>query len=267
MNGKSLDMRTRLPQGFDALVARMRKLAGEVLTRGNLQVSLQLENDGTNAGPVVNETALKAVLDHIEKLQKHLGSPPPRAEQILSMKGVLEVSENADPADREGLENALHKSFASLLENLRENRLAEGKAIADVLESQLAQTRILMEKIEADPSRSLEKIRSRLKEQVQLLLETSDVLDESRLHQEAAILATKADLREELDRLNAHLDAAHKLLSDGGPIGRKLDFLCQEFVRECNTICSKSNAASVTGAGLEMKVVIDQFREQVQNLE
>ena len=146
-------------------------------------------------------------------------------------------------------------------------RRKEGSALADVLLGQVARIEALAAIVEADPSRSVAAIAERLSAQVAALLQGASALDRDRLHQEAALLATKADLREEIDRLAAHVAAARELIAAGGPIGRKLDFLAQEFNRESNTICSKSNAAAVTAAGIELKVVIDQFREQVQNLE
>ena len=146
-------------------------------------------------------------------------------------------------------------------------RETEGKALAAVLHGQLDTIETLTLQVEADPSRKPSEISKKLANQIETLLDSSLTLDPDRLHVEAAILATKADLREEIDRLKAHVAAGRELLTKGGPVGRKLDFLAQEFNRESNTICSKSNATTVTAAGIELKVVIDQFREQVQNLE
>ena len=146
-------------------------------------------------------------------------------------------------------------------------REAEGEKIGSFLLSQIDGVEALVQRIDADPSRQPDAIVERLAAQVKLLRQADGGLDENRLHMEAAILAAKADLREEIDRLAAHVEACRELLGEGGAIGRKLDFIAQEFNRETNTICSKSNAASVTALGLELKVLIDQFREQVQNLE
>jgi uncharacterized protein (TIGR00255 family) len=143
----------------------------------------------------------------------------------------------------------------------------EGAALSRVLLDQVAIVERMAQVVENDPSRSPREIAARLATQISLLMDGSGKFDQDRLHAEAALLATKADLREEIDRLKAHVVATRELLAKGGPIGRKLDFLAQEFNRESNTICSKSNAAAVTAAGIELKVVIDQFREQVQNLE
>ena len=146
-------------------------------------------------------------------------------------------------------------------------REAEGQALAEILNGQLDTIEKLTLQVEADPSRSPSEISRKLQNQIETLLDSAPKLDPDRLHAEAAILATKADLREEIDRLKAHVAAGRDLLLKGGPVGRKLDFLSQEFNRESNTICSKSNSTAVTAAGIELKVVIDQFREQVQNLE
>ncbi len=158
-------------------------------------------------------------------------------------------------------------SFVRALDAVTHARTSEGSAIATVLMDQVNRIEELTNAIRNDRSRSADAIRSRLKEQLSRLLDQTDGLEPQRLHQEAAILATKYDLQEELDRLDAHIASARQLLGNEDSAGRKLEFLSQEFNRECNTICSKSNAASLTHAGLEMKVVIDQFREQVQNIQ
>lgn len=150
---------------------------------------------------------------------------------------------------------------------LADMRTTEGAALRRILEEQVTRIEDLALQIEADPSRTPDEIARRLETQLAALMDTTSGLDRDRLHQEIALIATKADLREEIDRLKAHVTAARELLAAGGPVGRKLDFLAQEFNRESNTICSKSNAVAVTAAGIELKVVIDQFREQVQNLE
>ena len=153
------------------------------------------------------------------------------------------------------------------LAGLEQARLTEGAALGTVLSAHIDTIEVLVLKAEADHSRDPAAIRARMAEQVALLMDASANLDESRLHQEAAFLATKADIREEIDRLKTHVASGRALLDGGGAVGRKLDFLAQEFNRESNTLCSKSNAATVTAIGLELKAVVDQFREQVQNLE
>jgi uncharacterized protein (TIGR00255 family) len=208
------------------------------------------------------------VLAAIARIGRQLGSPPPSAEAILQIRGVMEAGEGElAPADLETRNAAVMQGLESAVKSLVQARAAEGAAVALVLAGQVRTIAALVERVEADPSRSPEAIRERLQAQLNQLLAEPTALDPQRLHQEAAILATKSDLREEIDRLHAHVAAANALIEGAGPAGRKLDFLAQEFNRECNTICSKSNAASVTACGLEMKVVIDQFREQVQNIE
>jgi uncharacterized protein (TIGR00255 family) len=171
------------------------------------------------------------------------------------------------PETRAALDAAILQALEDALSQLEQARLQEGRALGALLLGHLDRIGELTLRAEADPSREVGAIRQRLTEQVKLLLDASAELDEARLHQEAAFLATKADIREEIDRLKTHVASGRALLASGGAIGRKLDFLAQEFNRESNTLCSKSNAASITAIGLELKAVVDQFREQVQNLE
>ena len=267
VNSRSLDMRFRLPPGFDALEGRARKLLAARFSRGSVQVSLQFAAEQSEAVPVVNEAALEAILSELESLRARLGSPAPAAEAILAIRGVLEPGgEVALPEHVEQREAALLAGFEEACATLAEARRAEGEAIAAVLRNQIDGIAELVDRIGADPSRTPQAIADRIRAQLEPLMGEA-ALDAQRLHQEAALLAVKADLSEEIDRLKAHIVAANRLLASEGPAGRKLDFLSQEFNRECNTICSKSNAAPVTEAGLEMKVLIDRFREQVQNIE
>ena len=268
VNSKGLEVRFRLPPGFEGAENDYRKLVSAHLVRGNVQASLQFERDAGASVPVINEAALEAVLAAIARIGRQLGSPPPSAEAILQIRGVMEAGEGElAPADLEARNAAVVQGLESAAKALVQARASEGAAVALVLAGQVRTIAALVERVEADPSRSPEAIRERLLAQLNQLLAEPTALDPQRLHQEAAILATKSDLREEIDRLHAHVAAAMTLIEGEGPAGRKLDFLAQEFNRECNTICSKSNAASVTACGLEMKVVIDQFREQVQNIE
>ena len=268
VNSKGLEIRFRLPPGREGGESEYRRSIGARLTRGNVQASLHFERDAGASVPVVNQVALDAVLAAIARIGRELGSPPPAAEAILQIRGVMEPGEGEIGQEEIDTRNgAVLKGLEEASAALALVRASEGAAIANVLLGQVGAIACLVERIEADPSRSAEAIRERLRAQLAVLLSEPSALDPQRLHQEAAILATKADLREEIDRLHAHVDAARALLKGPGPAGRKLDFLAQEFNRECNTICSKSNAASVTACGLEMKVLIDQFREQVQNIE
>ncbi|MCF6321827.1 MAG: YicC family protein [Rhizobiaceae bacterium] len=268
VNGKGLDFRLRTPPGYDRLQPQIRKLVSRYFSRGNLQIHLSVDRAGSVGLPVINQPALNAVLEAVEELRNKLGGPPPVAEQILKIRGVLETGENTESdEERTQLDALLMADFDKLMQQLEKARSEEGSAIAGFMNDQLDRIENLTLAVTNDPSRTLEQIKSRLNDQVSRLLDNTSGLDLDRLHQEAAILAAKADLQEELDRLNAHIAAAHELLGSEGPLGRKLEFLIQEFNRECNTICSKSNAPAVTANGLDMKVVIDQLREQVQNLE
>ncbi|MCO5730766.1 YicC/YloC family endoribonuclease [Rhizobium sp. SSA_523] len=268
VNGKSLDLRLRLPGGFEALETDVRRLVGARLTRGNLQVTLSTAVTEAKMEAVVNREALSALKALRTELGDLVDPSPLRLDSLLTIRGLVDFREAAEGeaavAERDA---AVLDGLTLALDDLIAMRLSEGRALEDILSGHIATVARLVEEVEADPSRSTEEIARRLKQQVALLMENGASLDRERLYAEAALLATKADLREEIDRLKAHVAAARELLDKGGPIGRRLDFLAQEFNREANTICSKSNAAPVTARGLELKVVIDQFREQVQNLE
>ncbi|MGJ8570567.1 MAG: YicC/YloC family endoribonuclease [Hoeflea sp.] len=268
VNGKNLDVRLRLPQGFEAIEQPVRKAIAAALTRGNLQVSLSVSAASTSVEAVVNEAALDAVIELVNRLEDRIDARKPALDGILNIKGVLEFRDPELSEDaREGRNQAVLAGFMRALEDLRSMRLSEGAALAKVLGDKVDRIGELTLAVEADPSRSPEVIRARLLEQVASLMDTGVTLDRDRLHMEAALLATKTDLREEIDRLKAHVEAARALIAGEAAAGRRLDFLAQEFNRETNTICSKSNAAPVTAIGLDLKVLIDQFREQVQNLE
>ncbi|MBC8128966.1 MAG: YicC family protein [Rhizobiaceae bacterium] len=273
VNGKGLDLRLRMPQGMEPIEADVRRLAGARLSRGNVQLALTLRR--VDDAPVfsVNEAMLAQVLALTDRLIAAGHAVTPTADGILSVKGIIEVADiSSDPEAEAARRAAVLEGFSQSLDGLIESRGAEGAVLAAVLDRRLREIAALVERAETDPARSIDAIRRRLADQVQLLLGAAGEapaqrFDEARLHQEVAILVSKADIREELDRLRVHVAAARTLLAQGGPIGRRLDFLSQEFNRESNTLCSKSNASSLTAIGLELKVVIDQFREQVQNIE
>lgn len=268
VNGKSLDLRLRLPQGFEALEQPVRKAAAAALTRGNLQVTLSVSATGAAVEAVINDAALEAVINLVNKLDARIDARKPALDGLLNIKGVLEFRDpQLSDADRAARDQTILAGFADALGNLKAMRRSEGAALAKVLGEQIDRIERLTLAVEADPSRSPEAVRARLAEQVANLIDAAAGLDRDRLHMEAALIATKADVREEIDRLKAHVDAARALVQGEAAAGRRLDFLAQEFNRETNTICSKSNAAAVTAIGLDLKVLIDQFREQVQNLE
>ncbi|MDR6431578.1 YicC/YloC family endoribonuclease [Brucella pseudogrignonensis] len=268
VNGKGLDLRLRLPQGLEGAEHAIRSLQARYFSRGNFQASLSVERAEAQAGFSINQAMLDEVLKLGAELQARHGLAPASVDGILSLRGIIDQAQvSEDENARAGLDAAVVAAFEGALKAIAEARAHEGKSLFNILSGHVDTIERLTLEARNDPSRSIDAIRAKLGTQVALLMETGRDLDEARLYQEAAFLATKADIQEELDRLETHVASARKLLSDGGPIGRKLDFLSQEFNREANTLCSKSNAASITAIGLELKAVVDQFREQVQNLE
>jgi uncharacterized protein (TIGR00255 family) len=268
LNGKGLDIRLRLPPGMERVEQAVRQTIQKRFARGSVQAVLTMTGDAGRVQPVINETLLEDVAALARRLEQSHGVAPASADGLLSLRGVLEFPDQIqDQEARTELDKAVVGALDAALDQLEQARKAEGVAIADLLIQHLARVEELTARAEADPSREPESIRRRLGEQVRLLMDSGAAMDEARLHQEAAFLAAKADIREEIDRLRTHVEAARALLAGGGAVGRKLDFLSQEFNREANTLCSKSNAATVTAIGLDLKAVVDQFREQVQNLE
>ena len=268
VNGKGLEIRLRLPAGLERLEQPVRQAIQKRFSRGNVQATLNIAARTAQTSPVVNEAFLKDVAGLAQRLVEQFGCRPASADGLLALRGVLDLPESsASDEEMKALDAALLASLDGGLASLESARRGEGEALVALLSGHLDEIEALTLKVESDPSREPGAIRARLAEQVRLLMDATPPLDESRLHMEAAFLATKADIREEIDRLKTHVGAAHTLLAGDGPVGRKLDFLSQEFNRESNTLCSKSNAASITAAGLELKAVVDRFREQVQNLE
>jgi uncharacterized protein (TIGR00255 family) len=268
VNGKGLDLRVRLPQGWDAIEVPARASAAKQLARGNVSALLTVEREGALPTVRVNEEVLAAVLETIGRISKRVDASPPSLDGILGLKGVIEIADTEESVGRRReAEAAVAAGFETALCELVGARQNEGLALARVLEARLVEIARLTAAAEASPARTPEAIRARLAEQVKSIIGTGEKLDSDRLYQEAILLAAKADVREELDRLKAHVEAARKLLEAGGPVGRKLDFIAQELNRESNTLCAKSNDVSLTAIGLDLKTSVDQFREQVQNLE
>ncbi|WP_192258968.1 YicC/YloC family endoribonuclease [Mesorhizobium caraganae] len=269
VNGKSVEVRLRLPQGFERLEPAVRQTLQKRFSRGNFQATLTVGRAaGQQVQPVVNEVFLRDLAGLAKRLQDQFGVAPATADGLLSLRGVLDIPESNETEEvRAALDTAILAALEAALTGLEQARHSEGEALRSLLSGHIDAIEALTRKAEADPSREPAVIRERIAEQVRLLMDASANLDAGRLHMEAAFLATKADIREEIDRLKTHVVSGRVLLANGGAIGRKLDFLAQEFNRESNTLCSKSNAATVTAIGLELKAVVDQFREQVQNLE
>ena len=268
VNGKSAEARFRWAPGFDRLEPSARQALQKRFARGNFQAALSVARPAFQVQPVVNEAFLKDLAGLAKRLEEQFGAAPATADGLLALRGVLDVPEAVESEEsRATLDQLVLRVFEQALTELEQARRREGDALGQLLAGHLDQVEALTLRAEADPSRDAKAIRERLAEQVRLLTEAAAGLDEDRLHQEAAFLATKADIREEIDRLKTHIASGRALLSAGGAVGGKLDFLAQEFNRESNTLCSKSNAAAITAIGLDLKSVVDQFREQVQNLE
>jgi uncharacterized protein (TIGR00255 family) len=267
VNSRGLDIRLRLASGFDSLESEIRQLIGKILTRGSITCNLSVERDGAGGHVLVNEQALATVLAAMGELSGKIVATAPSLDGILALKGVLEQRDlPMTAAAEEALGNAIMEGVSQALVDLVLARRQEGGRIAAVLLERLDEIENLIAQAESHPARSRDAILARLRQQLDDL--AGDItLPEERLAQEALLLATKADIREELDRLVAHLGSARQLIAGGGAVGRRLDFLAQEFNREANTLCSKSNAVELTSIGLDLKAAIDQLREQVQNIE
>jgi uncharacterized protein (TIGR00255 family) len=268
VNAKGLDLRLRLPAGWDAVEVPARNSAAQTLARGTVYGTLTVERLGVAPTVRVNEPVLAAVLATLKGLAGRVNAAEPRLDGILSLKGVIEVTdEDEREEDRRAAEAAVVAGFRATLAELATMRRHEGEALGQVLTQRVKEIAALARQADAAPGRRPEAIKARIAEQVAMLIDASDRFDPDRLHQEAILIASKADIREELDRLASHVAQVERLIADGGPVGRRLDFLAQELNREANTLCSKSNDVELTNIGLELKSVVEQFREQVQNLE
>jgi uncharacterized protein (TIGR00255 family) len=268
VNGRGLDLRLRLPPGFEGLEPRIREAASKRLARGSLSINLNVRRTEGVSQIRLNEAALRQVLVALDKLQAMANVEVPRADGLLGIRGVLEFVEPEEgEAETRARTEAMLASLEKALDGLVAARASEGRRLEEVIIDQLAAIEKLVQSVQRSPVRSAEMIRQRIREQLARLLEPGVPLDETRLYQEAALLATRADVEEELKRLTAHIAGARELLASNEPAGRRLDFLAQEFNREANTLCSKASDAETTRAGLELKAVIDQMREQVQNIE
>jgi uncharacterized protein (TIGR00255 family) len=269
VNAKGLDLRLRLPPGWDAVEGPARKNATEKLSRGTVYANLTVERKGMQPTVKINEPVLAAVLATLDTLDSRIvGAARPTLDGILALKGVIEITEEDErEEDRRAAEAAIIAGFDKLLADLIAMRREEGAALGRILSARLDEIAALTVRAEANPGRKAEAVKARLAEQVATLLAASTRFDSDRLHQEAILIASKADIREELDRLVSHVDQARKMLAEGGPVGRRLDFLSQELNRESNTLTAKSNDVELTNIGLSLKSTVEQFREQVQNLE
>jgi uncharacterized protein (TIGR00255 family) len=270
VNGRGLDIRLRLPPGYDALEPKVRERVQGQFARGSLNLTLTVKRQDTSGDIRINPQAMAAVVDAVARLRGAIpGETSVNIDGLLALRGVLEYSDAEEAETLSDQRNtALLASLAEALKELTEARGAEGKRLEHVLGAQIDEVETLVAAAAASPSRTPALIGQRLKEQIERLTTHGGVgLDPTRLHQEAMLIATRIDIDEELKRLTAHIAAARDLLKAKEPIGRKFDFLTQEFNREANTLCSKANDTDITRAGLALKAVIDQMREQVQNIE
>jgi uncharacterized protein (TIGR00255 family) len=268
VNAKGFDLRMRLPPGWDELEPLARKRAAEVLSRGTVYANLSVKRASALSTVRVNEDVLASIVKVAGELAGRIDAVAPSIDGLLAIKGVIEVVEpESGEAEDKAAKAATIAAFEQALNNLTEMRRREGVTLGQILSQRMDEIESLMKKAEAAPGRKPEAIRARLAEQIAALLDASDRFDPDRLSQEAIMIAAKADIREELDRIASHVSQAREMIGKGGAIGRRLDFLAQEFNREVNTCCSKSNDLELTNTGLEMKNVVEQFREQVQNLE
>lgn len=271
VNGRGLDVRLRLPNGTDALEAPLKEAAARLLKRGNVNATLTIKREDRAGGarltpdPAALDQALRIALDLAARIP---GCPPPRAEALLTLPGVLraEVAE-PDEAEEDGKRAAIAGAFARALDGLVASRRAEGAKLAEILGVLLDEVAALRDLAASEAAGQPALHAARLRESLAALLEGERRVPEDRLAQEVALLATKSDVREELDRLSAHIAESRRLLASGEAIGRKLDFLTQEFVREANTLCSKSASTALTRIGLELKAAIERLKEQSANVE
>ena len=270
VNGKGLDLRLRVPDWIEGLEARLRTRLTTEVGRGNVTLNLRLSRDEGAVELSVNPAGLNAALRAMaqveaEAMQTGLSLAPATAADILGVRGVLEsrgLDQESSP-----LLAALMADFETVLADFRAMRRAEGRALQGVIDGQITQIATLVDQIAAATEARAAEMAATLRANLARVLDNADGADPQRVAQELALIAVKADVTEEVDRLRAHIDAARALLSSPEPVGRKLDFLMQEFNREANTLCSKSQHKALTRIGLDLKTVIDQMREQVQNIQ
>lgn len=268
VNAKGLDLRLRVPPGFDAVEVKARAAVSARLARGAVFANLTARREDEGLAARLNRPALDRLVAALRDVDLPESLGPATLDGLLAVRGVVEIVEPEDnAAQRAALESAALKTLDEALDALVAARRAEGGALAAVLATRLTRLAEQTARADAAPGRAVEAVRARLAQQIATLLETGAGFDANRLHQEAVLIVVKADIREELDRLKTHIASAAALLSAGGPIGRRLDFLAQELGRETNTLCAKSNDPELTATGLDMKIEVEQLREQVQNIE
>ena len=268
VNARSLDARLRFPPGMERLEVRLKPEVSNRFQRGNISATLSLVKPPKQTSLSVNSDVLDQVLELASDIAGRIKATPPTIDGLLSVRGVLDtVDEEESNEDREALEEAVIVSFGSVLDSLAESRQQEGKRLADVVSGHVDEIEVLADRAIAGAAASPAAVEKRLREQINALINDEPSLPEERIAQEVALLVAKGDIREELDRLTAHVEAARELLQSDEPIGRPFDFLCQEFNREANTLCSKAADIELTRIGLDLKASIERLREQIQNIE
>jgi uncharacterized protein (TIGR00255 family) len=272
VNGRNLEIRCRVPQGFERLENSSRVAVGGKLRRGNVSLSLTITTERQAKPLRINRTLLSELQSLVEEVRK-AGATAPTADGLLRVRGVIEEEDSEGQESEEALA-ALDKALAATLDDalkaLAAARAAEGQALATVISGHVDEISTLCGRAAERAQAQIGMVRSRFEAQLAELLERTPALSEERFAQEVALLVGKADVREELDRLKAHIEQARNLLAEArpdSPVGRKFDFLCQEFNREANTLCSKSADIELTRIGIDLKSAIERMREQVQNVE
>ncbi|WP_082114130.1 YicC/YloC family endoribonuclease [Kiloniella litopenaei] len=268
VNGKNLDARCRVPNGFEVLDAKVRSALAKSFKRGNFHINLVIDNKHKAVQLQVNEDILQQVIPLATRIGNDLDAVAPSIDGILNLRGVLELVEEEESQDEANARLALiETSLQDAIEAMQTMRGEEGARLAEIASGQLDAIESLQQEAAKLAATQPAAIQDRFNKQLSELLSDASPVSEERMAQEIAVLVTKADIREELDRLAAHVAAARELLENGGPCGRRLDFLCQEFNREANTLCSKSSDVALTTIGIELKATIEQLREQIQNVE
>ncbi|OUS21842.1 YicC family protein [Litorivita pollutaquae] len=270
VNAKGLDLRLRVPDWIEGLEAGLRKRISAAVQRGNVTLSLRISRSEEAGTLAINAAQLSSVLEAMaeiehEAMERGLSLAPANAADIVGLRGVLEPAKSDD--DSAALLKILAKDFDAVLNSFIDMRAYEGRALHRVLLDQLTEIETLTAAAASAAKARAPEAAKALKVNLAAVMDNTEGADPARVAQELALLAVKSDVTEEIDRLTAHVDAARALLAQSGPVGRKLDFLTQEFNREANTLCSKAGAVELTRIGLDLKAVIDRLREQVQNME